>query len=391
MKPVSSVFSYFSIIILAVFLGFFVASCEKKSQPTESRTQVEQSATSAAEQSATGATNVAEQGASADCTTDCIEGDSVVIESTQTTTIDTDTSDGDVVVTTTETITVSQENAENTEDAESTEGAEEAQPVESATDSASALPNAAVVALQQKGVVRIGVFGDKPPFGYIDKNGANAGYDVAFAKRIAQEIFGDSSKVEFVLVEAANRVEFLRSNKVDIILANFTKTPERAEQVDFTLPYMKVALGVAVLQDVELANPEQLQGKTLIVNKGTTADAFFTKNYPDVNMLKYDQNTEAFAALLDGRGDALAHDNTLLFAWVKENPRFKVAIKELGNQDVIAAAVQKGNAELRQFIDDLMVRLAEEQFFHKAYDATLKAHFTDDIKADDIVIEGGKL
>ncbi|MDE7216549.1 MAG: transporter substrate-binding domain-containing protein, partial [Helicobacter sp.] len=206
-----------------------------------------------------------------------------------------------------------------------------------------------------------------------------------------QEIFGDSSKVEFVLVEAANRVEFLRSDKVDIILANFTKTPERAEQVDFTLPYMKVALGVAVLQDVELANPEQLQGKTLIVNKGTTADAFFTKNYPDVNMLKYDQNTEAFAALLDGRGDALAHDNTLLFAWVKENPRFKVAIKELGNQDVIAAAVQKGNAELRQFIDDLMLRLAEEQFFHKAYDTTLKAHFTDDIKADDIVIEGGKL
>lgn len=387
MKPVSSVFSYFSIIILAVFLGFFVASCEKKSQPTESRpAQVEQNITNAAVEQ--NATNAAEQSASADCTTDCIEGDSVVVESTQTTTMDTDTSDGDVVVTTTETITVSQENAENTENADN---AEEAQPAESATDSASALPNAAVVALQQKGVVRIGVFGDKPPFGYIDKNGANAGYDVAFAKRIAQEIFGDSNKVEFVLVEAANRVEFLRSDKVDIILANFTKTPERAEQVDFTLPYMKVALGVAVLQDVELANPEQLQGKTLIVNKGTTADAFFTKNYPDVNMLKYDQNTEAFAALLDGRGDALAHDNTLLFAWVKENPRFKVAIKELGNQDVIAAAVQKGNAELRQFIDDLMVRLAEEQFFHKAYDTTLKAHFTDDIKADDIVIEGGKL
>lgn len=380
MKPVSSVFSYFSVIILAVFLGFFVASCEKKSQPTESRpTQVEQNIT---EQNTTGA---AEQDASAtECVSDCAEGDSVVVETTQTTEVSTDANSGDVVVTTTETITMSQESAENTENAE------EAQPAESASDSA-ALPNAAIAALQKKGVVRIGVFGDKPPFGYIDKNGANAGYDVAFAKRIAQEIFGDSNKVEFVLVEAANRVEFLRSDKVDIILANFTKTPERAEQVDFTLPYMKVALGVAVLQDLELATPEQLQGKTLIVNKGTTADAFFTKNYPDVNMLKYDQNTEAFAALLDGRGDALAHDNTLLFAWVKENPRFKVAIKELGNQDVIAAAVQKGNTELRQFIDDLMLRLAEEQFFHKAYDTTLKAHFTDDIKADDIVIEGGKL
>lgn len=382
MKPVSSVFSYFSVIILAVFLGFFVASCEKKSQSTESPpAQVEQTTTNQSAAIDQSVTTIAEQSASAtDCASDCVDGDSVVIETTQTTEIDTDAGDGDnVVVSTTETITMSQENTDM----------ESAQPVESDSDSA-ALPNVAVAALQKKGVVRIGVFGDKPPFGYIDKNGANAGYDVAFAKRIAQEIFGDSSKVEFVLVEAANRVEFLRSDKVDIILANFTKTPERAEQVDFTLPYMKVALGVAVLQDTELTTPEQLQGKTLIVNKGTTADAFFTKNYPDVNMLKYDQNTEAFAALLDGRGDALAHDNTLLFAWVKENPQFKVAIKELGTQDVIAAAVQKGNAELRQFIDDLMVRLGEEQFFHKAYDETLKAHFTDDIKADDIVIEGGK-
>ena len=156
MKPVSSVFSYFSVIILAVFLGFFVASCEKKSQPTESRpTQVEQNIT---EQNTTGA---AEQDASAtECASDCAEGDSVVVETTQTTEVSTDANSGDVVVTTTETITMSQESAENAENAE------EAQPAESASDSA-ALPNAAIAALQKKGVVRIGVFGDKPPFGYI--------------------------------------------------------------------------------------------------------------------------------------------------------------------------------------------------------------------------------
>ena len=375
MKPVSSVFSYFSVLILAVFLGFFVASCEKKTSST-TQAQAVQTEQNVTEQNVT---KTEETNATHDISThSVVQTDSVVVETVQT--FDTNASDdnSDVIVTTTETITISQENADDM-----------AQPVESAADSV--VPNAAVVALQKRGVVRIGVFGDKPPFGYIDKNGANVGYDIAFAKRIAQEIFGDSGKVEFVLVEAANRVEFLRSDKVDIILANFTKTPERAEQVDFTLPYMKVALGVVVLQDMELANPEQLQGKTLIVNKGTTADAFFTKNYPSINILKYDQNTEAFAALLDGRGDALAHDNTLLFAWVKENPQFKVAIKELGNQDVIAAAVQKGNIELKQFIDDLIVRLAKEQFFHKAYDETLKAYFTDDIQADDIVIEGGKL
>ncbi|EAI4457243.1 transporter substrate-binding domain-containing protein [Campylobacter upsaliensis] len=245
--------------------------------------------------------------------------------------------------------------------------------------------------IKNAGVVKIGVFGDKPPFGYVDEKGANQGYDIIFAKRIAKELLGDENKVEFVLVEAANRVEFLKSNKVDIILANFTQTPERAEQVDFALPYMKVALGVVVPKDSEIKSVEDLKDKTLILNKGTTADAYFTKNHADIKTLKFDQNTETFAALMDKRGDALAHDNTLLFAWVKERPDYKVVIKELGNQDVIAPAVKKGDKELKEFIDNLIISLAAEQFFHKAYDESLKAHFGADIKADDVVIEGGKL
>ncbi|EAI8173741.1 transporter substrate-binding domain-containing protein [Campylobacter upsaliensis] len=245
--------------------------------------------------------------------------------------------------------------------------------------------------IKNAGVVKIGVFGDKPPFGYVDEKGANQGYDIILAKRIAKELLGDENKVEFVLVEAANRVEFLKSNKVDIILANFTQTPERAEQVDFALPYMKVALGVAVPKNSEIKSVEDLKDKTLILNKGTTADAYFTKNHADIKTLKFDQNTETFAALMDKRGDALAHDNTLLFAWVKERPDYQVVIKELGNQDVIAPAVKKGDKELKEFIDNLIISLAAEQFFHKAYDESLRAHFGADIKADDVVIEGGKL
>ncbi|MBF7046207.1 cysteine ABC transporter substrate-binding protein [Campylobacter volucris] len=245
--------------------------------------------------------------------------------------------------------------------------------------------------IKQQGVVRIGVFGDKPPFGYLDAQGVNQGYDVYFAKRIAKELLGDENKVQFVLVEAANRVEFLQSNKVDIILANFTKTPERAEVVDFALPYMKVALGVVAPKDSSIKSVEDLKDKTLILNKGTTADAYFTKNMPEIKTIKFDQNTETFAALLGKRGDALSHDNALLFAWAKENPDFEVVIKELGNHDVIAPAVKKGDKEMLNFLNELIVKLGKEQFFHKAYDETLKPFFSDDIKADDVVIEEGKI
>lgn len=266
-------------------------------------------------------------------------------------------------------------------------------PVESAAAPANPekVAESAMTKIKKEGTIRIGVFGDKPPFGYVDSEGKNAGYDVVFAKRIAKELLGDENKVTFILVEAANRVEFLKSNKVDVILANFTQTPERAEQVDFALPYMKVALGLAVPKNSNIASVDDLKGKTLIVNKGTTADAYFTKNHPDIALLKFDQNTETFAALKDKRGAALSHDNTLLFAWVKDNPEFKVAIASLGSQDVIAPAVAKGNVELKNFIDDLIKKLSEEQFFHKAFDETLKPAFSSDIQADDVVIEGGVL
>ncbi|MDR7080282.1 ABC-type amino acid transport substrate-binding protein [Neobacillus niacini] len=101
---------------------------------------------------------------------------------------------------------------------------------------------------------------------------------------------------------------------MDIVLANFTVTPERQEQVDFANPYMKVAIGVVSPDSAPIKSVDQLKGKKLIVLKGTTAESFFMKNHPEIELVKYDANTEAFEALKDGRGDALAQDNALLFA-----------------------------------------------------------------------------
>jgi polar amino acid transport system substrate-binding protein len=67
---------------------------------------------------------------------------------------------------------------------------------------------------------------------------------VYFAHRIEKDLLGDENAINFVTVEPASRVEHLESDKVDIILANFTVTPARAEVVDFALSYMKVALGI---------------------------------------------------------------------------------------------------------------------------------------------------
>ena len=236
-------------------------------------------------------------------------------------------------------------------------------------------------------IVRIGVFGDKPPFGYIDESGESQGFDIYLAKRLAKELLGNENKVEFILVEAASRVEYLQSGIVDIILANFTVTEERKQVVDFANPYMKVALGVVSSENTPITDISQLEGQQLIVNRGTTADAYFTRNHPEINLLKFDQNTEAFQALRDGRGVALAHDNTMLFAWVQENDGFITAIEALDSVDFIAPAVQKGNESLLNWINKTLELLAEENFMAEAYKATLEPIYGDSVEPGSIIID----
>lgn len=240
--------------------------------------------------------------------------------------------------------------------------------------------------IKSSGKVVIGVFSDKKPFGYVDENGTYQGYDVYFGNRIAKDL---GVEVEYVPVEAASRVEYLVTAKVDIILANFTVTKERSEQVDFALPYMKVALGVVSPDSALITAPEQLNGKTLIVSKGTTAETFFTDNYPEVKLLKFDQYSEAYSALLDGRGDALSTDNTEVLAWALENPGYSVGVETLGSLDTIAPAVQKGNEELLTWLNDEIKSLGEEQFFHAAYNETLAPVYGEAASPDNLVVEGG--
>lgn len=259
---------------------------------------------------------------------------------------------------------------------------------DSSTDSAA--NNAAafrtVDEIKESGTVKIGVFSDKNPFGYVDNNGEYQGYDVYYAKRIAQDL---GVELSLVPVEAASRVEFLETAKVDIILANFTVTPERSEKVDFALPYMKVALGVVSPDSAVIKSAEELNGKTLIVVKGTTAETFFTENYPEVNLQKYDEYNEAYSALQDGRGDAFSTDNTEVLAWAMSNPGFTVGVESLGSLDAIAGAVTKGNESLLNWMNDEIKALADEQFFHADYDATLAAVYGDTVDKDNLVVEGG--
>ena len=226
--------------------------------------------------------------------------------------------------------------------------------------------------IKKNDVIRIAVFADNPPFGYVDSQGKNQGFDVAIAKRVAKDLLGDENKIEYVVTEAANRVEYLKSNKVDMVFASFSVTPERKEVVDFAEPYLKASLGIASPKKNPINSVADLENKTLIVNKGSSSDSYFTKNYPRVKLLKFEQNTDAFNALKDGRGDAISQDSTYALAWAAQNPDYVVGIPQIGNEDFIAPAVRKGNTELLNWLNTEIKQLRKEGEIQRIYDETLK-------------------
>ena len=240
--------------------------------------------------------------------------------------------------------------------------------------------------IKESGTVNIGVFSDKSPFGYVDENGEYQGYDVYFGNRIGEDL---GVKINYVSTEAASRVEYLETGKVDIILANFTVTEERAEKVDFALPYMNVALGVVSHDDDVITDLDTFpEDEQIIVISGTTAETYLEKNYPDIKLQKYDAYAEAKTAFENKNGIAWANDNTEVIAFSLENEGYTVGIPSLGSADTIAPAVTKGNTTLLNWLNDEIKALGDENFFHADYEATLLDTYGKDYE-NTLVVEGG--
>ena len=240
--------------------------------------------------------------------------------------------------------------------------------------------------IKESGKINIGVFSDKNPFGYVDESGAYQGYDVYFAERIGKDL---GVEINYVSTEAASRVEYLETGKVDIVLANFTVTDERAQKVDFALPYMNVALGVVSHEDRVIEDlAEVTADDQVIVISGTTAETYLEKNYPDIKLQKFDTYATAKTSFENGTGVAWANDNTEVIAYAIENPGYVVGIPSLGSQDTIAPAVTKGNSTLLNWLNDEIVSLGSENFFHADYEATLIGTYGKDYE-ENLVVEGG--
>lgn len=217
----------------------------------------------------------------------------------------------------------------------------------------------------------VGVKSDFPPFGYVDASGKNLGFDVDIAHLFAKALLGDENKVELVAVSSANRIPFLQSNKIDIVIASMTITDERKQVVEFSDPYFLSGGLLLVKQDSAIKSVEDLNGKTVAVVQGAWEDKALEQLAPKAEHLKFAKVTEAVLALKGGRADAYSHDDVVILALAKENPDLKPAGKPFMPQPY-GIAVRKGQVEFNKWVNERLAAIHKDG----TYDQLWKKHFS---------------
>lgn len=217
-------------------------------------------------------------------------------------------------------------------------------------------------AVKQRGKLRVGVKVDYPPLGYLDETGKNAGYEIGVVQKMAEYAFGDKNAVEFVPVNATNRIPYLDSNKIDFIAATLGVTEERKKQLDFSTTFFDGGVVTVVKKDSGINAISDLAGKKVIVIKGSTGSTYLDENVPTAEQIKIESNADAFRALKDGRADAMFHDAVLMSEFVKTSTDYTIVGEQVAFAPM-AIGVRKGDAAMLKLVNDSLEQMRQEDYF----------------------------
>ncbi len=153
-----------------------------------------------------------------------------------------------------------------------------------------------------RGKVIVGIGMATPPFGYYDDKGNPAGFDVAYAQELAKSL---KVTLEIVPLEGMNRIPFLLSKKVDVVIATFSVTLESAQTIAFTTPYTVDRLVLLSRVGSGITHLRDLAGKRVAVPKGTVQDTTLTEKAPKGTIIdRYSADAESVLAVQQGKADA---------------------------------------------------------------------------------------
>jgi len=225
--------------------------------------------------------------------------------------------------------------------------------------------------IQQRGVLRVAVPQDFPPFGSVGTDLQPQGYDIDMAQYLADKM---KLKLQLVPVTSANRVPYLQTNKVDLVISSLGKNPEREKAIAFSRAYAPFFLGVFGPKDTALSDVAQLEGKTVGVTRGAVEDMVLSDTAPKGAQIKrYEDNNTTLSAYLSGQVQYIATGNLVVSALARQNPTKAPVAKFMLKDSPCFVGLRLGEPALKAKVDELIEQALKDNTLNGLSEKWLKA------------------
>ncbi|YCH31423.1 transporter substrate-binding domain-containing protein [Erwinia sp. PK3-005] len=227
-------------------------------------------------------------------------------------------------------------------------------------------------AIEQRGVLRVAVPQDFPPFGSVGTDLQPQGYDIDMAKYLASQM---KLKLQLVPVTSANRVPYLQTDKVDLVISSLGKNPERANAIDFSRAYAPFFLGVfGPKGEQKLNDAAALSGKSIGVTRGAVEDMVLSGVAPkEATVKRYEDNNTTLSAYLSGQVQYVATGNLVVAAIARQNADKAPVAQFMLKDSPCYIGLKKGEPALKAKIDALIEQGIQDGTLNKLSQQWLKA------------------
>jgi len=222
-----------------------------------------------------------------------------------------------------------------------------------------------VADIKKKGELTIGMLVDFPPYGTMNSSNQPDGYDADVARLLAKDL---GVKLNLMPVTGPNRIPFLLTNKVDLLVASLAITPERAKQVQFSKPYAAASIVLYGDKKASIKAAADLKGKRVGVARASTQDVALTAVAPEgTEIRRFDDDASAMQALMSGQVDAIGCSTTVAAQIHKRAPANAFENKFLIRQQVMGIVMRPGQVEILKTVNDFVDRNTRNGELNKLY------------------------
>jgi len=206
--------------------------------------------------------------------------------------------------------------------------------------------------IKNRGVLRVGILADLPPWGFVGRDGKATGYDAEVAQLLGQKM---GIPVEFQGTTSASRTALLMTGKVDLLIATVGIYPERAKVVQFSKPYATVGITVIGKKSLPVTKMEDIANYRIGVSRSSVQDKSITDGAPkNATIQRFDDEATSIQALVSGQVDLIGGNTTYFQNINKAVPNHAFEHKFVISRQYMGMAMRPGQKDLNAFVNNFI-------------------------------------